>query len=102
MYTCIDFVIIGLGFDKRGLPIPEVLRRVDPESPAALVLKEFDVCENLLIMPGENCNYLRYRTTSWVRSPQDLRGIPIGSLHMLTNLGWDLKGHPDWYFNLVC
>lgn len=58
MYTCIDLRIIGLTFENLGHPIPEILRRVDPESPAALVVEEFSFCANLVLIPSEYCNYL--------------------------------------------
>lgn len=91
MYTCMDLCIIGLRFDNLGHPIPEILRWVDPESPAALVLEEFSFCANLLIIPGEYCNRLGDWIPSWERNLQDLRDVPIDASRMLTSLGWKFE-----------
>jgi hypothetical protein len=59
MYTCTHLRTIGLEFDDMGCPIPRVLRWVDPESPAALVLEEFSFCADLIILLGDDCDRLR-------------------------------------------
>jgi hypothetical protein len=87
VYTCVELCAIRLEFDNAGYPISKTPRWADPESLAALVLEEFGLCANLIIIPGDNCDHLRYYIPLWGYSPQDLRGVSMGALCMLTDLG---------------
>lgn len=100
-YECLEIRAIGFKYDNMGHPVPEIQRWVDPESPAALVLEEFNFCANLTIIPGEDCNKVKKWVTSWKSSPQDLRDVPISALYILADLGWDFGRHQTgnlmWY-----
>lgn len=95
-YTCMETRAAEFEFDDTGNPIPKISRWMDPESTAALVLKEFKFCQDLIIVPGDDCRRLREWIPIWERSPQDLRDIPVAALHMLAEMEWDFGRRWAW------
>lgn len=90
-YRCIDTWTIRIEPDNTGHLNIQTGRWVNPESSVTLLLEEFQLWASSIIIPGADCNQNRHLPPSWEDSPQDLRDVPVGALHMLDNMAWDFK-----------